>query len=97
MSNTLISNDINGYDIKSFEGFASKAKFGIRVRFEQNSKARGGFLLKYHLMCAILVLVASANFLIDPKDSNRAAILVALLLVFTNILSPAQVGKLKLT
>ena len=87
-----MSNDINGYDIKSFEGFASKAKFGIRVRFEQNSKARGGFLLKYHLMCAILVLVASANFLIDPKDSNRASILVALLLVFTNILTPAQVG-----
>ena len=93
----MLSNDINGYYIKSFEGFASKAKFGIKIRFEHNSKASGGFLIKYHLMCAILVLVASANFLIDPKDSNRAAILVALLLVFTNILSPAQVGKLKLT
>ena len=94
MTNPMISNDVNGYSIKSFEGFASNdsGKFGIKIRFERNSKGYNGLLINYHLMCGILVIVASINFLIDPKVvPGRAGLLVTLFLVLTNFFSDAQV------
>ena len=39
----------------------------------------------------MLVLLASINFLFDPKDTNRSCMLVALLLVLATIFSMAQV------
>ena len=89
-----LSNETNGYAIKSFEEYHSNdsAIFGIRIMFERNSKAIRGILINYHLMCVMLVLVASINFLIDPKVvPGRAGLLVTLFLVLTNFFSDAQV------
>ena len=93
-----MSNDTNDYTINSIEPyhFNRTSKFGIHFAFERNSKGIYGILINYNLMCAMLVLVASASFLIDPKDSNRAAILVALLLVFATMLSSAKVNLIAL-
>ena len=93
-----MSNDTNDYHIKSFEVIASKdsGKFGIRVRFERNSKSYWGLLINYHLMCGMLVIVAAINFLIDPKVvPGRAGLLVTIFLVLTNFFSDAQVIKTK--
>ena len=93
-----MNNDTNSYSIKSFEAIASNdtGKFGIKVRFEHNSKSYHGLLINYNLMCGMLVIVASINFLIDPKVvPGRAGLLVTLLLVLTNFFSDAQVKKIK--
>ena len=93
-----MSNDTNDYSIESFEVIASKdsGKFGIRVRFERNSKSYWGLLINYHLMCGMLVIVAAINFLIDPKVvPGRAGLLVTIFLVLTNFFSDAQVIKIK--
>ena len=85
----------NGYSLTSFEVIHSNASerpaFGIQIRFEHNSNGRNGILINYHLMSGMLVLVASINFLFDAKDTNRSCMLVALLLVFINIFTAAQV------
>ena len=88
-----MSNDTNDFIIKSIEEYrlSNPARFGIRIRFERNCKGTIGILITYHMMCAMLVLVASTNFLFDVKDSNRTCMLVALLLVLTNYFSDAQV------
>ena len=88
--NPRLNNETNGYAINSFEQYSSKDSsiFGIRIKFERNSKGTSGILINYHLMCAILVL----NFLIDPKIvPGRAGLLVTLFLVLTNFFSNAQV------
>ena len=92
--NPRLNNETNGYAINSFEQYSSKDSsiFGIRIKFERNSKGTSGILINYHLMCAILVLVGSINFLIDPKIvPGRAGLLVTLFLVLTNFFSNAQV------
>ena len=85
-------NDVNSYVTKSFQTFLSKddgkETFGIKVIFERKSR---GILVSYHLMCATLVMISLVNFLIDPKDSNRAAVLVALILVLATVFNAAQV------
>ena len=90
--------DINSYVIKSLETFVSndngKETFGILIIFERNKKGTNGILISYNLMCATLVMTSLVNFLIDPKDSNRAAVLVALILVLATIFNAAQVKKL---
>ena len=93
------SDETNGYAIKSFEGYSSNDSsiFGIQIKFEHNSKRITGILINNHLMCAILVLVGSINFLIDPKIvPGRAGLLVTLFLVLTNFFSDAQVKYLVL-
>ena len=48
--------------------------------------------MNYNLMCAIIVLVSSVNFLVDPKVvPGRAGVLVTLFLVLTNFFCNAQV------
>ena len=83
----------NDYNIKNFEEYSLKnpARFGVKFSFERESQETQGILISYNLMSAIIVLVASVNFLIDPKDSNRAAILVALILVLATVFQAAQV------
>ena len=45
-------------------------------------------------MCGMLILVASINFLIDPKVvPGRAGLLVTMFLVLTTFFSDAQVKK----
>ena len=89
-----MSNDTNDYIIKSFEEFYStnSSIFGINIKFERNLKGTTGILINYHLMCAMLVLVGSINFLVDPKIvPGRAGLLVTLFLCLTNFFSDAQV------
>ena len=92
----MMSNDTNDYIIKSFEEFYStnSSIFGINIKFERNLKGTTGILINYHLMCAMLVLVGSINFLVDPKIvPGRAGLLVTLFLCLTNFFSDAQVCK----
>ena len=84
---------LKNYNVTSIDLFRSiedEGRFGIKISFERNDESTNGILISYHLMCAILVMIASINFLIDPKDSNRAAILVALMLVLTTVFGVAQ-------
>ena len=84
----------NDYIITAIEKYSLKdpARFGIRISFERDAEATNGILVTYNLMSAIIVLVSSVNFLIDPKDSNRAAILVALILVLATVFTATKVG-----
>ena len=95
MTNPKMSNDTNDYFIKPFEVILNdydSSKFGIRIQFERNSEGISGILINYHLMCGMFVLVASINFLIDPKVvPGRAGLLVTLFLVLTNFFSDSQV------
>ena len=93
-----MSNDTNDYIIKAFEEFYStnSSIFGINIKFERNLKGTTGILINYHLMCAMLVLVGSINFLVDPKIvPGRAGFLVILFLCLTNFFSDAQVCNLQ--
>ena len=96
--NPKTRDDINTYLVRSYNTFGSKdddggETFGILVIFERNSKGTNGILISYNLMCATLVMISLVNFLIDPKDSNRAAVLVALILVLAMVFNAAQVLK----
>ena len=91
------SNDTNSYKLNSFEIIHQNdaANFRIKIRFERNDSGRYGILINYHLMCGMLILVASINFLIDPKVvPGRAGLLVTMFLVLTTFFSDAQVGKI---
>ena len=91
-----MSNDTNKYIIKPFEVYkhSNGSSFVIRVNFERNAEGINGILINYHLMCATLVLVATVNFLIDPKVvPGRAGLLVTLFLVLANFFTCAQVTK----
>ena len=73
-------------------GKMTHSKFGIQISFERNSQGINGILINYNLVCAILVLVAAINFLIDPKVvPGRAGLMVTIFLVLTNIFTSAQV------
>ena len=95
-----LSNDTNKFIIKPFELYQhtnDPGKFGIQICFERNSEGINGILINYHLMCATLVLVATINFLIDPKVvPGRASLLVILFLVLTNFFTHAQVTKIEI-
>ena len=89
-----MSNDTNKFIIKPFElyQYPNDSCFDIQIRFERNAEGVNGILINYHLMCATLVLVATVNFLIDPKVvPGRAGLLVTLFLVMTGFFSDAQV------
>ena len=83
----------NNYIIKVIKEYSLRdpAKFGINITFERDIQEIYGILINYNLMCALLVLVSSVNFLIDPKDSNRAAIIIALLLILATIFNATKV------
>ena len=95
------NDDINSFEIMTFETFVSRNKdeeetFGLLVNFERNTNGKNGILISYNLMCAILVMISLVNFLIDPKDSNRAAVLVALILVLATIFNSSQVSSIRI-
>ena len=99
ISNTRLEtgnvNAMSGYTIKGFEKFHSNnpvATFGFNVTFERNPQ---GYIINYHLICGMLVLVASINFVIDPKIvPGRAGLLITIFLVLTSFFSDAQVTNL---
>ena len=90
---------MNHYNITAFKTFIRNKKssltgdyqFGIKIRFSRNSEGILGIVMSYHLICAILVLLASINFLFEPRDTNRSCMLVALILVLATFFSDAQV------
>ena len=98
LTNPKMHDDVNSYAIRSFQTIVPKSEgeetFGILVKFERNTDGRNGILISYNLMCAILVMISLVTFLIDPKDSNRAAILVALVLVLATIFNSSQVSSM---
>ena len=84
----------NNYIIKAIEEYSHRdpARFGINMTFERDIEETYGILMNYNLMCAIIVLVSSVNFLVDPKVvPGRAGVLVTLFLVLTNFFCNAQV------
>ena len=83
---------IDDYKITSIEGYNNSAEFGIIIEVERTMEGITNILLNYHMICAILVIVASINFLIDPKVvPGRAGMLVTIFLVLTTFFSDAQV------
>ena len=52
-----------------------------------------GYLIRYHLVCAVLVIIGSISFLIEPKIvPGRSGLLVTLFLVLAAFFSNAQVN-----
>ena len=98
-----LNTDLNDYKINSIslgelnfvvteEDEEVEKKFGIRINFERKQSGINGILINYHMMCAMLVFVASINFLIDPEVvPGRAGLLVTIYLVLTSFFSSAQV------
>ena len=89
-----MSNTTSNYNIKPLKVNAhsnDSSKFALQINFERNSDGITSILLQYHLICAILVILSSTNFLFDAKDTNRSCLLAALLLVMTTIFSVGQV------
>ena len=94
MKSFKISNDTDDYILKPIEIYHSNhtTKFGIKISFERNPSGITEILMNYHLMCSMLVLTSSINFLIDPKCvPGRVGLLVTLFLVLTSFFSAAQV------
>ena len=95
LEDSKLSNDTSNYIIRPFEIFQhsnGSNKFGIKISFQRNPKGINNILTSYHLMCGLLVLVASINFLVDPKVvPGRSGLLVTLFLVLGNFFSNAQV------
>ena len=89
----MISNDINGFDIENFgvRVKQSRKEFFLWLIFKRSNKGTRNILISYNLMCAMLVMISLVNFLIEPKDTNRAAILIALILVLATIFNTAEV------
>ena len=92
-----LSEDTNNYKITKFTEYKNTSGdipiFGIRIGFERNIDGLNGIVINYHLMCGILVLVATINFLIDPKDTDgRGGLLVTVFLVLTTFFTVAQVN-----
>ena len=88
-------NNTNNYIInplKILQYSNDSSKFAIQISFERSFWGVTGVLFRYHMMCALLVVTASLNFLIDPKVvPGRAGMLVTLFLVLANFFSDAQV------
>ena len=84
----------NNYIIKVIEDYTLKdpARFGINITFKRDIEETYEILMNYNLMCAIIVLVSSVNFLVDSKVvPGLAGVLVTLFLVLTNFFCNAQV------
>ena len=95
LSNINMSNNTNNYIInplRIIQHSNDSSKFAIQISFGHSLGGITGILISYHMMCALLVITASLNFLIDPKVvPGRAGMLVTLFLVLANFFSDAQV------
>ena len=98
LKSSKISHVTNNYKITNITEYKSTHSniptFGIHISFERDIDRINGIVITYHLMCGILVLVATINFLIDPKDTDgRGGLLVTVFLVLTTFFTVAQVDK----
>ena len=82
---------VSGYTITKQRKFTSNTSseygvFGVEFNFQTNFV---GFLVRYYLICSILVaLVSSISFMIKPSIvPGRAGLLVTLFLVLANFFS----------
>ena len=93
MTDSNISNDINSFVIQNAEVYVPQPHkaFQLWLKFRRSTKSIRNILISYNLMCAMLVMISLVNFLIEPKDTNRAAILVALILVLATIFNTTEV------
>ena len=90
-----MKNNTNDYTIEKIEEYSlvDPARFGIKITFKRSLHATNGILINYNLMCGMIVVVSSINFLVDPKIvPGRAGLLVTLFLVLTNFFCAAQVN-----
>ena len=90
-----LNTDLNDYEITviKLEERKTEEKIGIRIHFQRNQSGINGILINYHMMCAMLVFVASINFLIDPEVvPGRAGLLVTIYLILTSFFCNAQVN-----
>ena len=63
--------------------------FGIKFEFSRDPT---GFIVKYHMITGVLVIIGGISFLVDPKIvPGRMGLLVTLFLVLANFFSNAQV------
>ena len=93
----------NSVTIKGYKEFAfptieqetKSSQFGEETRFVVTfslHREPSGYLIRYHLVCAVLVFIGSISFFIEPKIvPGRAGLLVTLFLVLAAFFSNAQV------
>ena len=89
---------IKGYKAFTFpkvEQETKSSKFGFETKFVVTfslHREPSGYLIRYHLVCMILVFIGSISFLIEPKIvPGRAGLLLTLFLVLASFFSNAQV------
>ena len=93
--NKELNKELNDYKITFIEKEENKTeeKFGLYLKFERKPSGINGILIKYHMMCAMLVFVGLINFLIDPDVvPGRAGLLVTMYLILTSFFCNSQVG-----
>ena len=91
---------IKGYKTFEFPTIQQETKlsqFGAATKFVVSfslQREPSGYLIRYHLVCAVLVFIGSISFFIEPKIvPGRAGLLVTLFLVMAAFFSNAQVNK----
>ena len=94
-----LNKELNDYKITvidmdiDLEENTTEEKFGLHIQFERKPSGITGILIKYHMMCAMLVFVGLINFLIDPDVvPGRAGLLVTMYLILTSFFFNAQVN-----
>ena len=92
---------IKGYKTFEFPIIQQETKsslLGTETKFVVNfslHREPSGYLIRYHLVCMILVFIGSISFLIEPKIvPGRSGLLVTLFLVLAAFFSNAQVNKI---
>ena len=92
------SHNTNNYKIDDFVEYYSnanlKSKFGIHISFQRTTDGINGVVINNHLICGMLVLSATINFVMNPKDTNRGVLLVTIFLVLATFFTAANVNEL---
>ena len=93
--NTVTIKDYRAFAFPNIEQETMSSQFGVETKFVVTfslHREPSGYLIRYHLVCMILVLIGSISFLIEPKIvPGRAGLLVTLFLVLAAFFSNAQV------
>ena len=92
----------NNITIKGYKEFAfpmiqhetKSSQFGVETKFVVTfslNREPSGYLIRYHLVCAVLVIIGSISFFIEPKIvPGRSGLLVTLFLVLAAFFSNAH-------
>ena len=94
---------LNNITIKGYKAFefptihqeTKSSQLGVETKFVVTfslHREPSGYLIRYHLVCAVLVFIGSISFFIEPKIvPGRSGLLVTLFLVLAAFFSNAQV------